>query len=140
MKYFSNLKYGWADLTIGDFYCPCSYIQNVPMEILCAYKEFKENGHCIITIDSEGYEHEIIITELGVHTVTYRNNIYYCDLTEKFNTYIKKITLLEDLVQDILDNVNEWVEWMCPIDPHSDCYEQIITECKNTILKYAENL
>ena len=34
MKYFSNLHNGWADLTIGDFTCPCSYIQNVPMEIL----------------------------------------------------------------------------------------------------------
>ena len=110
------------------------------MEILRAYKEFKENGHCIITLDSEGYEHEIIITELGVHTATYRNSIYYCDLTEKFNTNIKKITLLKDLVQDILDNVDEWVEWLCLTDPNAECYDRVITEYKNTILRYAENL
>lgn len=140
MKYFSNLKNGWADLTIGEFSCPCSYIQNVPMEILRAYKEFKDNGHCIITLDSEGYEHEIIITELGVHTATYRNSIYYCDLTEKFNTNIKKLMLLKDLVQDILDNVNEWVKWLCLTDPNAECYDRVIAEYKNTILRYAENL
>ena len=140
MKYFSNLNHGWADLTIGDFTCSCSYIQNVPMEILRAYDEFEKNGHCIITLDSEGYEHEIIITDLGVHIFTYRDRIYYYDLTEKFNTHIKKLTLLKDLYRDIVDNVNEWAEWMCITDPHSDCYEQVLNEYKSTILRYAEKL
>ena len=140
MKYFSNLKNGWADLTIGDFSCPCSYIQNVPMEILRAYKEFEDNGHCIINLDSEGYEHEIIITDLGVHAITYRNSIYYCNLTEKFNTNIKKLTLLKDLVEDIVNNVDEWVKWLCLTDPNAECYDRVIAEYKNTILRYAENL
>ena len=140
MKYFSNLKNGWADLTIGDFSCPCSYIQNVPMEILRAYDEFEKNGHCIISLDSEGYEHEIIITDLGVHVFTYRNSIYHYDLSQKFNTRIKKLTLLKDLYRDIVDNVNEWVRWLCLTDPNADCYERIIEEYKNNILRYAEKL
>lgn len=140
MKYFSNLKNGWADLTIGDFYCPCSYIQNIPMEILRAYKEFKDNGHCIINLDSEGYEHEIIITDLGVHAITYRNSIYYCNLTEKFNTNIKKLTLLKDLVEDVVDNVDEWTKWLCLTNPNSDCYNRFIEQYKNEILGYAKKL
>lgn len=140
MKYFSNLKNGWADLTIGDFYCPCSYIQNIPMEILRAYKEFKDNGHCIINLDSEGYEHEIIITDLGVHVITYRNSIYYCNLTEKFNTNIKKLTLLKDLVEDVVDNVDEWTKWLCLTNPNSDCYNRFIEQYKNEILGYAKKL
>ena len=140
MKYFSNLKNGWADLTIGDFYCPCSYIQNVPMEILRAYKEFKDNGHCIINLDSEGYEHEIIITDLGVHVITYRNSIYYCNLTKKFNTNTKKLTLLKDLVNDIINNVDEWAKWLCLADPNSNCYNRFIEQYKNEILGYVEKL
>ena len=140
MKYFSNLHNGWADLTIGDFTCPCSYIQNVPMEILRAYDEFEKNGHCIINIDSEGYEHEIIITELGVHVITYRDRLYYHNLTNQFESDIDKKRLLRDLFRDIVDNADEWARWMCITDPHSDCYERIIEEYKNTILRYAEKL
>lgn len=141
MKYFSNLKNGWADLTIGDFSCPCSYIQNVPMEILIAYEEFKQKGYCIININSEGYEHEIIITELGVHVFTYRNSTtYHCDLTRKFDNHIKKLMLLKDLYDDIVDNVDEWSKWLCLTDPKAECYDRIISEYKNTILRYAENL
>ena len=140
MKYFSNLNNGWADLTIGDFTCPCSYIQNVPMEILRAYEEFENNGHCIINIDSEGYEHEIIITSLGVHVFTYRDRLYHHNLSKQFDTQTKKLILLRDLFKDIVDNADEWARWMCLTDPHSDCYERIVEEYKNTILRYAEKL
>lgn len=138
MKYFSNLKNGWADLTIGDFYCPCSYIQNVPMVILCAYKEFEENGYCIINLDSEGYEHEIIITDLGVYVFTYCDKIIHYNLTEKFNTHVKKLTLLKDLVEDVIDNVDEWSKWLCLVNPNEKHYKKTIEEYKNNLLRYAE--
>lgn len=138
MKYFSNLKNGWANLTIGDFSCRCSYIQNVPIEILSAYDEFKQKGHCIITIDSEGYEHEIIVTELGVHALTYRDRIHHFDLTKNFNTYIEKTMFLKDLFKDIAENIDVWAKWMCITDPNSDCYEQILNSYKNDILKYVK--
>ena len=140
MKYFSNLKHGWANLTIGDFSCPCSYIQNIPLEILTAYKEFKNNGYCIINLDSEGYEHEIIITQLGVHIFTYLDNILYYNLTKKFDTSTKRLALLKDLVDDIINNVDEWVRWLCLTDPKDECYDKIISEYKNTILRYVETL
>ena len=140
MKYFSNLKNGWANLTIGDFNCPCSYIQNVPLTILSAYKEFQQNKYCIITIDSEGYEHEIIITSNAVHIFTYKDRVSYFNLSDIYNTSLKKIELLKDLCKDIVDNATEWAEWMCLTDPKNDCYDNIIEAYKKEILDCAKGL
>ena len=138
MKYFSNLKYGWADLTIGEFTCRCNYIQDVPMVILNAYAEFKERGYCVITIDSEGYENEIIITELGIHILTYKDKIYYYNL----NNQLDQNVLLNDLFTDIVDNIDEWADWMmCLTDMHDkDFCEQIIKNYKKHVLKYAKTI
>ena len=140
LKYFSNLKNGWADLTIGDFHCPCSYIQNVPIQILNAWKEFQKNHYCIITIDSEGYENEIIITENGIHVLVYKDCTLYYNLNKYFETLGDKVGLLKDLVDDILSNIDEWVRWLCITDPDSDCYENVINEYKDVIMQYAERL
>ena len=140
MKYFSNLKNGWADLTIGDFKCRCSYIQNIPLTILNAYKEFKEKYYCIIKIDSEGYENEIIITMNGVHVFVYRDRVLSYDLSNQFESFSDKIKLLSDLRDDILENIDEWTRWLCLTDPKDDCYENVIAEYKKVILKVAEKL
>ena len=140
MKYFSDLKNGWATLTIDDFKCRCSYIQNVPITILNAYKEFKEKYYCIIRIDSEGYENEIIITMNGIHVFVYRDRVLSYDLSNQFETLSDKVKLLSDLRDDILNNIDEWTKWMCLTDPHDDCYENVLKEYKKTILRYAEKL
>lgn len=141
MKYFSNLRNGWADLTIGDLTLPCSYIQNLPLTILSAYEEFQKKEYCIITIDSENHEHEIIITPNGFYIFTYRNvRTPCCDLSKKFNTYEKKLNFLKDLCNDIIDNVDEWAKWVCISDPKSSYYDKAIKSHKNTILKYAEKI
>ena len=139
MKYFSNLKNGWADLTIGDFSCPCSYIQNIPLIILNAYKDFKKNEYCIIDIDSEGYGNEIIITTNGVHIFVYRNaRTDYYNLSKIYDTYTKKFNLLKDLCNDIIDNIEEWAKWLCITKTNNTCYDKIIEEYKKNILSYAE--
>ena len=140
MKYFSNLNHGWADLTIGNFTCKCSYIQNIPLNILTAWNEFKNNEHCIIYIDSEGNDNEIIVTDLGIHAIVYRGFIEYYDLNKYFNTFEQRFKLLKDLAKDIIDNIDEWVEWLCITDPNSPCYNNIIKEYKKNILSYAEKI
>lgn len=140
MKYFSNLHNGWADLTIGDFTCQCSYIQNIPLVILNAWNNFKNNKHCIISIDSEGNDNEIIITNLGIHAIVYRGFIEYHDLNKYFKTFTDKVELLKDLAKDIIDNIDEWAKWLCITDPNTLCYNNIIEEYKKNVLSYAEKI
>lgn len=140
MKYFSNLDHGWADLTIGDFTCTCSYIQNIPLIILRAWKDYKINNYCIINIDSEGYEHEIIISENGIHAITYRGMMSYQNLNKYFAQPADKINLLKNLGFDILYNVDEWAKWMCLTEPNKPCYEKIVNEYKREILDYAKQI
>ena len=112
MKYFSNLHNGWADLKINQFHCKCSYIEDVPMAILNAWEDYLNTGNCIIFIDSEGVDHEIIITINGVKTITYDyNGVIFKNLSE-FETRQDIHNLLKDLVVDIVDNVSEWAKWM----------------------------
>lgn len=136
MKYFSNLKHGWATLTIGDFTCRCSYIQDIPEVIINAYKEFQKNGYCIINIDNEGYETEIIFSQQGVCAVVYKGfNIYY-NLGDYGITDAK--TLIYELLKDIINNVDEWARWMC-CEPNYEisvnCHRNRINNYINELLK-----
>ena len=140
MKYFSNLDHGWADLTIGDFTCQCSYIQNIPLTILKAWKDYKDNDYCVLTIDSEGYENEIIITRNGVHVVVYKGVISYHSLDKYFEKTIDKNSLLKNLCLDILDNINEWANWLCLAEPDKPYYNRIMNEYKREIIDYANSI
>ena len=140
MKYFSNLHNGWANLTIGNFTCQCSYIQNIPLVILNAWNDFKNNEHCIISIDSEGNDNEIIITSLGIHAVVYRGFVEYHNLNKYFETFTDKVELLKDLAKDIIDNIDEWTRWLCITDPNTPCYSNIIEKYKKSILSYAKRI
>jgi len=140
MKYFSNLNHGWCDLTIGDFTCQCSYIQNIPLTILKAWKDYKDNDYCVLNIDSEGYEHEIIITDNGIHTITYRGVISYHSLDEYFEKPADKINLLKNLCFDILYNVDEWAQWLCLVEPDKEYYKRVMNEYKKEIIEYAKQI
>lgn len=140
LKYFSNLKNGWATLTLGECVLRCSYIQDIPMTILRAWDEFKRNKYCVISIDSEGYENEIVITELSVHVIKYHNFIYYDNLSKYFDTFKDKVKLLQDLVIDIVSNVDDWARWLCLTEPTMDCYENVINEYKHRIVEYADKI
>lgn len=140
MKYFSNLDHGWADLNIGDFTCTCSYIQNIPLVILKAWKDFKDNDYCVLNIDSEGYENEIIITRNDVHVGVYKGVVSYHCLNKYFDTLAKKITLLKELGYDILSNIDEWIKWLCITEPTNPCYENIFNEYKKQVIDYAKRI
>lgn len=137
MKYFSNLKYGWVNLNIYNFSCSCSYIQNIPLTILEAYKEFYDKDYCVIILDHEGYESEIIITSNGVQIFSYKDKIYHYDLTKYYNTYVKKLNLLKDLCSDIIDNIDEWTKWMYLGDTEDIHYQENVNRYKNAVLDYA---
>ena len=140
LKYFTDLKYGWAKLNLGNFTCNCSYIQDIPMCILKAWEDFKKNKYCRIFIDSEGYENEIIISDIGIHAVKYHNFTYYENLIKYFETFKDRVKLLQDLVIDIVSNADEWARWLCLTDPDTECYDKIINEYKRTIIEYADKI
>ena len=130
MKYFSNLNAGWADLKIGKFKGKCSYIQNVPFIVLMAWEEFQDLGYCIIQLDGEDAEYEIIITEHGVKIFTYDySGSHFCTLKE-FETHQQKYHLLKDLVMDIVDNVDEWSDWLCMCDKNTIHYNDVFNKYK----------
>lgn len=141
MKYFSNLDDGWADLKFGQFQCRCSYIQNIPSVILNAWEEYQNTGHCIIMIDGESIEYEIIITEHGIKTFTYDcSGIYYHISFKDFETHQQKYQLLKDLVYDIIDNVDEWAKWLCLCNKNDPQYNKVLNRYKQDIYNKAKSL
>ena len=64
----------------------------------------------------------------------------YHNLNKYFEKFEDKAKLLKNLVMDIIDNINEWVKWLCITDPNAPCYENIIAEYKNSILSYAKKI
>ena len=139
MKHFSNLHDGWADLTIDDFKCSCSYIQDIPMTILNAWEDYQNTGSCIILIDSEGIDYEIIITVNGAKIITYDSRV---SLKVLKNIYSNEqiINLLKELVFDIIDNVDEWAKWLCLCDKNDSQYEKALNKYKRDIIKKAKEL
>lgn len=139
MKHFSNLKNGWADLNIDTFKCSCSYIQDIPMTILNAWAEYQQMGNCIIMIDSEGIEHEIIITVNGAKVITYDSRISL-KVLKNIQSHDEIIKLLKELVSDIIDNIEEWSKWLCLCDSNDSRYEKTLNKYKNEIINKAKEL
>ena len=66
----SKPKYGWADITIGDWSDRCSYLTDVPFQLLEAMcRSCKNHEPVAAKFDAEGWEYTIIFDWLETHII-----------------------------------------------------------------------
>lgn len=112
---------GWADITIGAFCDRCSYVQNVPSELLDALIErLGKSKPTVVEIDAEGYNYAIVFgmssvyvihdvceeTEAGVMSDGDESTLMQLDVPVR--------SLASELIADIRRDIDVWGEWCLP--------------------------
>lgn len=103
-------KFGWSHITIGSWRERCSYLDDVPMELLEAIKLFLSTKRPTpLKFDAEGYEY-ILIFDLGVvHVIAENENDDAYTLTSLEVDYK---ALANELAIDICRDIDEWTHWL----------------------------
>lgn len=102
----SEPKYGWANISIGDWTDRCSYLTDVPFQLLEAMNEScKKHKPVAVEFDAEGWEYIIIFDWFKTHIITENDNF------ELKTIEVNRDNLAKELVDDILRNIDEWSSW-----------------------------
>ena len=123
MNIFSNLDHGWCNFDLEEFHGRPSYIKYVPMNILDAWEEYQNTGHCIIEFDEEGSEFCVVIWHGYVD-----NAVVLCHRYGRTKYYPMKINgkeLLRQLVADVISNVELWAKWCAVTNNWSDIKKEL---------------
>lgn len=126
----SKPRYGWSEVTLGDFKTSASNLDDVPFDWLRACKNGLEYGLPIsLYIEEEG-SNSIIVTYY------YSTHIIIED--EELNRNLKTIEDLDFmditymLLNDFRDNFEDWVKWFVYEDSETD-FERRRKELKQLI-------
>lgn len=105
----TKMQAGWARLSIGQWNDRCSYLDDIPMNLLKALIHVcKTNSPAVVEFDAEGWEDIIVFDCLDTYILTDKSGETQLI---SLNTNIHK--LAQELAQDIRDNLNAWVWWPC---------------------------
>lgn len=100
-------KDGWSKITIGNWSDRCSYINNVPIDLLKAFINlYKYRNPTTVKFDAEGWEYIIVFDFYEIHIITEKNDEY---ILKTIPCNINNLT--NELVNDILLNIKEWVNF-----------------------------
>lgn len=103
----SKPKYGWSTITIGDWSDRCSYLTDVPFQLLEAMCDScKNHKPAAETFDAEGWDYTIIFDWLEIHIIISKDSF------ELKTIEINRDELAKELVEDIRNNIDEWASWI----------------------------
>lgn len=112
----SNLYGGWCDFKLGDFKGRCSYIKNVPVNVLEGVLDYLKYGRCAISFDEEGTNFYLVTDTYFAETfIVYEGESYKRIVYTDENPDV----VMASLYDDIASNVDEWVDWMADSRPHA---------------------
>lgn len=116
-------RHGWSEITIGDWHDRCSYLDDVPYELLKAVDMVirTRRPHCA-QFDAEGWEYTIVFDR-------YETHIIHCDFEGEYRYYTIEISikdLARELLSDIRKDLDSWAEW-----PFSASEEEICERKKD---------
>lgn len=105
-------KYGWSEITIGDWSDRCSdiggYHDDVPYRLLEAVDDTNRTGMpSSVKFDAEGWEYIIVFDIHETHIITYDEDANYKYTTIEIS--IKDI--IKELLADIRKDLKVWSEW-----------------------------
>lgn len=102
---------GWSILTIGDVTIAPSYVTDVPFDILEAAITYKHTGCASIYFDCEGSAATLIFTPWDVFMIVEEGYPELKHFNELYPTDV-----INELVDDIVDNKNAWVDFLVEAD------------------------
>lgn len=103
----SKPKYGWSAITIGDWSDRCSYLTDVPFQLLEAmYDSCKNHKPTAAAFDAEGWDYTIVFDWLETHIIISKDSF------ELKTIEINRDELAKELVEDIRNNIDEWASWI----------------------------
>ena len=98
---------GWSTITIGDWSDRCSYLTDVPYDLMHAL-EFAIRTHrtTLATFDAEGWEYTIVFEWQHTHIITNKDDEY-----KLYSFPIGRDQIATEFIADIRENLDDWAEW-----------------------------
>ena len=131
----SKPKGGWSDITIGNWSDRCSYVDDIPFNLLKAMEQScREHKPVSVNVDAEGYEYIIIFDWFHTHIIL--ENIDEEDKSDfkYFSIRIDRDKLAKELISDIRRDIDGWSNWLS----YHDMSEDEISERKKDLLVLCE--
>ena len=103
-------KYGWSEITIGNWSDRCNCHDDVPYRLLEAvdYTNRTQRSSSV-KFDAEGYMYIIVFDMCETHIIC-NNDDFNCNWQyTTIDISIKDI--IRELIVDIRNNINAWSEW-----------------------------
>lgn len=102
----SNPQNGWCDFNLGDFYGTPSYLTNVPIDLLSAFKDYLYSGTGICWFDEEGTEFTLVMTPYSLFIIEEKTKPVLHDFSDMD---IKKLAL--EAATDVESDIDKWSDF-----------------------------
>ena len=104
----SKPKFGWTDITIGDWTGKLSYIDDVPVVLLNAfYNVFSNQKPEVICFDAEGVNYWIVFDLLDTIIITEDENCQYSVSRQNVGVRVLGMQMWNDIYRELKD----WAYW-----------------------------
>lgn len=108
----SKPKYGWTDITLGDFTGRGSYLTDIPIDLLNAFiNALRDFIPASVFFNEEGSEFTLVSHYDGTYIIVERE-----DKPELISVDIRFIELIKEVINDIESDIKGWADWMCYCD------------------------
>lgn len=117
-------EHGWSRITIGDWSERCSYLDDVPIELLNAFiSTISYKTPSFVRFDAEGWEYLIVFSVNSVEIFTEEpNDGYYNSPIYRYKYVpIELKELASELLSDIRQNLGAWGLWDTNISDKGFC-------------------
>lgn len=121
-------KHGWSNITIGNWSDRCSYLTDVPFQLLEAMEcSCREHKPVSVSFDAEGWEYIITFDWFYTHIISGKSEE---DSFSYFSIDINRDELAKELISDIRKDIDGWSTWL----DYGDMSEDEISERKKDLL------
>ena len=77
-----NNGHGWGTFKLGKFTGRISYIEDVPVDLLQAFIDWRDKGSGCAWFDEEGTEFTLALTPYSMYLIVERGGVEIIDLSE----------------------------------------------------------
>lgn len=102
----SNPENGWCEFNLGNFHGTPSYLTNVPVNLLFAFKDYLYYGTGICWFDEEGTEFTLVMTPYSLFIIEEKDKPILHDFSEM---NIKELAI--EAMMDVESNIDKWSEF-----------------------------
>lgn len=104
----SSPQYGWSNITIGDWSDRCSYLDDVPFDLLRSIWNVQATSlPYAVSFDAEGWQYIIVFDEYETHIITSKES----SENQYINVKADIDSLASELIDDIRKSIDKWASW-----------------------------